>query len=87
MRAIVKDHADPGLTSVDVPEPEIGDDGVLVRVRAAGICGTDVHIYEWDDWSRGRIHPPLVVGHEFVGEVVDCGRSVRHVRVGQLVSA
>jgi len=87
LRAIVKDHAGTGLVPADVPEPGIADDGVLVRVRAAGICGTDVHIYEWDDWSRGRIHPPLVVGHEFVGEVVACGRSVRHVRVGQRVSA
>lgn len=87
MRAILKDSPGRGLVAADVPEPPVGDDEVLIRVRAAGICGTDVHIYEWDRWSEGRIKPPLVIGHELAGEVAALGRAVRHVRIGQRVSA
>lgn len=71
----------------DVPEPTIRDDEVLIRVRRAGVCGTDVHIYEWDDWARGRCHPPFVVGHEFAGDVAQVGSLVTDVHVGDRVTA
>jgi len=71
----------------DVPEPTIRDDEVLIRVRRAGVCGTDVHIYEWDDWARGRCHPPFVVGHEFAGDVARVGSLVVDVHVGDRVTA
>ncbi len=87
MQAIVKERPGPGLTFAEAPQPSPGEDEVLVRVRAAGICGTDVHIYDWDPWSQGRIRPPLVAGHEFAGEVAALGRGVRHLRLGQRVSA
>src|SRR6476661_3544439 len=63
----------------DVPEPKIRDNEVLIKVRRAGVCGTDVHIYDWDDWARGRCKPPFVVGHEFAGDVVEVGRLVTYV--------
>jgi len=87
VKALVKETPSPGLTLKDVPVPEIGDEDVLIRIRAAGICGTDVHIHEWDDWSRSRIRPPLVTGHELVGDVVDVGDAVRHIEPGLRVSA
>ncbi len=71
----------------EAPKPAIGPGDVLIRVRAAGICGTDVHIYDWDRWSQNRIRPPLIIGHEFVGEIVEIGQNVRHVKPGQRVSA
>lgn len=87
MKALVKAAAEPGLVLRDVPEPTIRDDEVLIRVRRAGVCGTDVHIYEWDDWARGRVRPPIVVGHEFAGDVVQVGRLVTDVREGDRVTA
>lgn len=87
MWAVRKQRAAAGLDLVEVPVPAIGDDEVLVRVEAASICGTDLHIYKWDDWARQRIRPPLVLGHEFAGTVVDAGRLVRNARVGDYVSA
>jgi threonine 3-dehydrogenase len=71
----------------DVPEPKIRDDEVLVRVRRAGVCGTDVHIYDWDDWAKGRCRPPFVVGHEFAGDVVQVGSLVTDVKEGDRVTA
>jgi threonine 3-dehydrogenase len=71
----------------DVPEPKIRDDEVLIRVRRAGVCGTDVHIYEWDAWAQGRVKPPIVVGHEFAGEVVKVGSLVTDVNEGDRVTA
>src|SRR5512142_132374 len=82
VRALVKASAEPGFTLREVPEPTIRDDEVLIRVRRAGVCGTDVHIYEWDDWARGRCHPPFIVGHEFAGDVVEVGRLVTDVQEG-----
>ncbi len=76
MRALVKEKAAPGFVMKQVPEPTIRDDEVLIRVRRAGVCGTDVHIYEWDDWAQGRCKPPFTVGHEFAGEC-RCGRDAR----------
>ncbi|OYD09950.1 L-threonine 3-dehydrogenase [Paludifilum halophilum] len=87
MRALVKHHEGPGAELREVPIPEIGPDEVLVRVRATTICGTDVHIYTWDDWAASRLSPPLVFGHEFSGEVVEVGENVTHLETGDHVSA
>lgn len=87
MRALVKESAGPGLVLRTVPEPAIRDDQVLIRVRRAGVCGTDVHIYDWDEWARGRVRPPIIVGHEFAGDVVEVGRLVTDVHVGDRVTA
>jgi len=87
VKALVKASAAPGFTLEDVAEPTIREDEVLIRVRRAGVCGTDVHIYEWDDWARGRVKPPIIVGHEFAGDVVDVGSLVQDVCVGDRVTA
>lgn len=88
MRAIRKLAPEPGLTLVeDVPIPAIGAHDVLIRVEAASVCGTDLHIYKWDEWSQHRIKPPITLGHEFAGTVVEIGRSVENVRLGDFVSA
>ena len=86
MRALVKTEAGPGLTLLDVPEPEIGINDVLVRVRKTGICGTDLHIESWDPWAAKNIKAPLVVGHEFVGDIVRVGSNVADFAVADLVS-
>ena len=87
MKALVKETAAPGMVLRDVPEPRIRDDEVLIRVRRAGVCGTDVHIYDWDDWASGRCKPPFVVGHEFAGDVAQVGRLVTDVQEGDRVTA
>ena len=87
MKALVKPAAERGLVLRDVPIPTIRDDEVLIRVRYAGVCGTDVHIYEWDAWAASRCKPPFVVGHEFAGEVVEVGKLVDSVSVGDRVTA
>ncbi len=87
MWAIRKPRSESGLVLDEVPVPLPGDDEVLVRVEAASVCGTDLHIFRWDDWSQHRIVPPLTLGHEFAGTVVEIGRNVRHVSVGAYVSA
>ena len=86
MKALVKAKAAAGLCLTDVPRPTIGDGDVLIRVLRTGICGTDLHIYSWDEWAREHVPIPLVVGHEFVGEVVAVGSDVADVAVGDLVS-
>ena len=86
MKALVKSQAAPGLWQADVPEPEPGINDVLIRVHKTGICGTDLHIYEWDAWARATIVPPLVIGHEFVGEVAAVGSNVADFHVGEIVS-
>lgn len=86
MKALVKAKAEPGLWMQDVPEPEIGPDDVLIRVRKTGICGTDVHIWNWDEWAQRTVPVPLVTGHEFAGEIVAVGRDVTDLRVGQRCS-
>ena len=83
----MKAAAGPGFALQDVPRPSIRDDEVLIRVRRAGVCGTDVHIYEWDDWAQGRCKPPFIVGHEFAGDVVEVGNLVTDVREGDRVTA
>lgn len=87
MKALVKTTAAPGFTLSEVPEPQIRDDEVLIRVRRAGVCGTDVHIYDWDAWAQGRCHPPFIVGHEFAGDVVQVGSLVTDVHEGDRVTA
>jgi threonine 3-dehydrogenase len=86
MKALVKRHAEAGLWLEDVPEPEIGNNDVLIKVDRTGICGTDLHIYNWDAWAQKTIPIPLVVGHEFVGEVVETGSNVTDFHTGDLVS-
>lgn len=86
MKALVKSKAEVGLWIEDVPEPSIGINDVLIRVQKTGICGTDVHIWNWDDWARATIPVPLVVGHEFVGEIVEVGANVTDFHPGQMVS-
>ena len=86
MKALVKSKAERGLWLEEIAEPEIGINDVLVRVRYTGICGTDVHIYEWDDWARKTIPVPMAIGHEFVGEVVAVGSNVNDFFPGDIVS-
>ena len=87
MQAIVKEKRAPGLTVKSVPKPSPGPGEVLIAVRHAGVCGTDLHIADWDPWAQGRIKPPIVVGHEFAGEIQGLGEGVTGLRVGQLVTA
>ncbi len=86
MLALVKSAPGPGLSLEPVPRPEIGINDVLIRVQRTGICGTDLHIESWDPWAAATIRPPLVVGHEFVGEVVEVGSNVTDFHPGDLVS-
>jgi len=87
MQAIVKEKRAPGLTVKSVPKPAPGPGEVLIAVRHAGVCGTDLHIADWDPWAQSRIKPPIVVGHEFAGEIQGLGDGVTGLRVGQLVTA
>jgi threonine 3-dehydrogenase len=87
MHAIVKERRAPGLTVATVPKPAPRPGEVLIAVRHAGVCGTDVHIADWDAWAQGRLKPPVVVGHEFAGEIVAVGDAVSGLATGQLVTA
>jgi len=87
MHAIVKERRAPGLKVATVPKPSPGPGEVLIAVRHAGVCGTDVHIADWDAWAESRLKPPLVVGHEFAGEIVALGDAVSGLTAGQLVTA
>jgi threonine 3-dehydrogenase len=86
MQALVKSKAERGLWLEEVPIPEIGINDVLIKVRQTGICGTDVHIYQWDEWAQQTIPVPMTIGHEFVGEIVDVGSNVNDFLPGDLVS-
>jgi threonine 3-dehydrogenase len=86
MKALVKSMSKPGLWLEDVPIPEFGINDVLIRVLMTGICGTDLHIYEWDEWARSTIVVPLVIGHEFVGKVTEAGSNVVDFLPGDIVS-
>ena len=86
MRALVKARAERGLWLEDVPEPEYGINDVLIRVRRTGICGTDVHIYKWDEWAQATIQVPMAIGHEFVGRIVEVGSNVADFFPGDIVS-
>lgn len=86
MRALLKADGGPGLHLAEVPIPSIGPGDIRVKVFAGGICGTDLHIYMWDQWARSRIHPPRIIGHEFCGTVVDAAPDVSHVAVGDFIA-
>ncbi|MFB3077968.1 MAG: L-threonine 3-dehydrogenase [Lysobacterales bacterium] len=86
MKALVKKRAAPGLWLEQVPEPEVGINDVLIKIKRTAICGTDLHIYNWDAWAQKTIPTPMVVGHEFVGEIVEVGSYVNDFRAGQIVS-
>ena len=87
MQALVKAHAGPGMEMREMPVPAIGPSDVLVAVETASVCGTDLHIFHWDEWAQARIKPPYIPGHEFCGTVAAVGELVQNVRVGDFVSA
>jgi threonine 3-dehydrogenase len=87
MKAVIKVQPGPGLEMTMVNIPIVGPRDVLVKVKANSICGTDLHIYRWDTWAQGRIRPPVIVGHELCGEVVEVGQQVAQVKVGDFISA
>jgi threonine 3-dehydrogenase len=86
MKALVKSKSQPGLWLEEVPKPKIGINDVLIKIHKTGICGTDLHIYKWDAWAQKTIPVPMVVGHEFVGEIVEAGSNVADFYPGQIVS-
>ncbi len=86
MKALVKKDSEQGLSLEDVPVPKFGINDILVKVRKTGICGTDLHIYNWDEWARQTVKPPTIIGHEFVGTVEAVGDNVHDFHVGDLVS-
>ncbi len=86
MKALVKSKAEPGIWMMDVAEPTIGPNDVMIRMKKTAICGTDMHIWHWDDWAQRTIKVPMAVGHEYCGEVVDMGSEVRGLSVGDRVS-
>ena len=86
MKALCKSKPEPGLWQIEAPVPEIGPDDVLIRVNKTGICGTDMHIWTWDDWAQRTVPVPLITGHEFAGEIVELGRDVRDLEIGQRCS-
>ncbi|MBE0365170.1 threonine 3-dehydrogenase [Pseudoalteromonas ulvae UL12] len=86
MKALSKLKAETGIWMTDAPKPEVGHNDLLIKIRKTAICGTDVHIYKWDEWAQKTIPVPMVVGHEYVGEVVDMGQEVRGFNVGDRVS-
>jgi threonine 3-dehydrogenase len=86
MKALVKAKAEPGLWLQNETIPEIGADEVLVKVAKTGICGTDVHIWKWDEWAQRTVPVPMIIGHEYAGEIVEVGSAVRRLKVGQRVS-
>jgi threonine 3-dehydrogenase len=86
MKALVKSKAERGLWLEDVPEPETGANDVLIKVKRTAVCGTDLHIYKWDEWAQKTIPVPMVVGHEFVGEIVEVGENVNDYSPGMIVS-
>lgn len=86
MRALCKETPGEGLSMIRTPLPEIGPDDVLIRVNKTGICGTDIHIWSWDDWAAKTVPTPLITGHEFAGEIVELGRRVEDLEIGQRCS-
>jgi threonine 3-dehydrogenase len=86
MKALMKKEPDVGLWMENVPEPEIGPDDLLVKIKKMAICGTDIHIYNWNSWAQKTIHTPMIIGHEFVGEIVDVGSAVKGWSVGERIS-
>jgi threonine 3-dehydrogenase len=87
MRALVKAHAERGIWMQDVQQPTVGHNDVLIQVKRSAVCGTDIHIFQWDDWAKASIDVPTTIGHEFYGEIVECGSEVKGFVVGDRVSA
>jgi len=87
MRALVKAHAERGIWMQDVEQPAIGHNDVLIQVKRSAVCGTDIHIFQWDDWAKSTIQVPTIIGHEFYGEIVACGGEVKGFVAGDRVSA
>jgi len=86
MKALVKRHAKEGLWLEDMPEPEVGNNDVLVKIKKTAICGTDIHIYNWDEWAQKTIPIPMITGHEYAGEIVELGSNVSDLNIGDIVS-
>jgi|TARA_B110000003_G_scaffold271651_1_gene306166 threonine 3-dehydrogenase len=86
MKALVKRHAKEGIWLEDMPEPKIGNNDVLVKVKKTAICGTDIHIYNWDEWAQKIIPIPMITGHEYAGEIVELGSNVTDLKIGDIVS-
>ncbi len=86
MKALAKTVSAPGLDMIEAPVPEIGPDDVLIKIKKTGICGTDIHIWDWDEWAAKTVPVPLITGHEFAGEIVELGRDVTDLDLGQRVS-
>ncbi|EJD6501203.1 L-threonine 3-dehydrogenase [Providencia rettgeri] len=86
MKVLSKLKAEPGIWMTDVPKPELGHNDVMIKIRKTAICGTDVHIYNWDEWSQKTIPVPMVVGHEYIGEIVAIGQEVKGFNIGDRVS-
>ena len=86
MKALVKRHAKEGIWLEDMPEPTVGNNDVLVKIHKTAICGTDIHIYNWDEWAQKTIPVPMITGHEYAGEIVELGSNVTDLKVGDIVS-
>jgi len=86
MKALVKKYAKPGIWMDEVDVPQVGQDDVLVKIKKTAICGTDIHIYEWNEWAQNTIPVPMTVGHEYVGEIVELGSNVKDAKAGDIVS-
>lgn len=86
MKALMKLHNAPGLDMQNVPVPKIGDNEVLIKTKKTSICGTDIHIYKWDAWAQKTVPYPMIIGHEFVGEIAEVGKNVKHLKIGQRVT-
>lgn len=86
MKAIIKAERGPGVTMTDVPLPDVGPNDVLIKIKKTAICGTDIHIYKWDEWAQRTIPVPMTIGHEFMGEIVEMGEAVRGYQIGDRVS-
>lgn len=86
MKALMKLKAEPGIWMTEAPMPTLGPNDVMIKIRKTAICGTDIHIYNWDAWAQAHVPVPLITGHEFVGEVVDMGKEVEGLKVGDRVS-
>ncbi|MDH3274071.1 MAG: L-threonine 3-dehydrogenase [Gammaproteobacteria bacterium] len=87
MKALVKSKAERGIWLEDIGLPEVGHNDVLIKIKRTAICGTDIHIFKWDDWAKATIPVPLAIGHEFCGEIVECGSEVNGFEIGDRVSA
>lgn len=86
MKALVKAHAKKGIWMQDMPEPTVGINDVKIKIKKTAICGTDLHIYKWDEWSERTIKTPMIIGHEYVGIISEIGDGVKHFEVGDRVT-